>query len=44
MFGVVVEGMDVVDLIELSDTQSIGPYSDVPKTPIVIMSVERVNR
>ena len=44
VFGVVVEGMDVVDLIELSDTQSIGPYSDVPKTPIVIMSVERVNR
>ena len=42
VFGKVIEGMDVVDLIELSDTRSIGPYNDVPETPIVIMSVERV--
>ena len=42
VFGEVIEGMDVVDLIELSDTRSIGPYNDVPETPIVIMSVERV--
>jgi len=44
VFGEVTEGMDVVDLIELTDTHSIGPYSDVPKTPVVIVSVERVGR
>ena len=43
VFGKVIEGMDVVDLIELSDTQSIGPYSDVPKNPVVIISLKRVS-
>ena len=42
VFGKVIEGMAVLDLIELSDTGSIGPYNDVPETPIVILSVERV--
>ena len=44
VFGEVIDGMDVVDLIEMSDTQSVGPFSDVPKTPITIKSIERVVR
>ena len=42
VFGKVVSGMEVVELIELTDTHTIGPYSDVPQTPIVILSVERL--
>lgn len=43
VFGRVVEGMDVVDLIELSETSSVGPYDDVPITPILILSIERID-
>ncbi len=42
VFGKVISGMDVVDLIELSDTGSVGGHDDVPITPILILSVERV--
>jgi len=42
VFGRVVSGMDVVELIELSETGALGPYDDVPTTPVVILSVNRV--
>ena len=38
VFGRVVAGMDVVDQIRLAETTRVGPYSDVPQTPIVIDS------
>lgn len=42
VFGKVVSGMDVVDLIEVAETQSIASFDDVPVDPIVIMSIDRV--
>lgn len=38
VFGRVTEGMDVVDKIEAVETQSQGPYDDVPVQPVVIIS------
>jgi cyclophilin family peptidyl-prolyl cis-trans isomerase len=38
VFGEVVEGMDVVDMIVAVPTQTVGPYDDVPIDPIVILS------
>jgi peptidyl-prolyl cis-trans isomerase A (cyclophilin A) len=40
VFAVVVEGMDVIDKIAMVETTTILPFSDVPKTPIVITSAE----
>lgn len=42
VFGEVVAGMDVVDLIELSETHSVSGFNDVPVTPVVILGIERV--
>ncbi len=42
VFGRVVDGMDVVDGISLVLTQTTGGMDDVPRSPIVIESVERV--
>ena len=42
MFGTVTSGMDVVDLIELTETNTVGEYDDVPVTPIIIRSVQRI--
>ena len=39
VFGKVIEGMDVIDLIESSDTKTVGSYGDVPTTPIIIMDM-----
>lgn len=36
VFGAVTEGMDVVDAIAAVQTQTVGPYGDVPVEPIVI--------
>lgn len=44
VFGKVVEGMDVVDAINAVETESRGAFSDVPKVPITILSMERVSR
>jgi len=41
VFGKVVEGMDVVDKIKATRTQTIGHFSDVPVNAIVIKSVRR---
>ena len=40
VFGKVVEGMDVVRKIEKAPTGTNGPYRDVPKEDILIVSVE----
>lgn len=42
VFGRVVDGMDVVEQIELSDTHIKAGMADVPETPIRIASVSRV--
>ena len=42
VFGRVVEGMDIVDLIEVVDTHSVATFDDVPVNPIVITAVERL--
>jgi len=39
VFGNVTDGMDVVDKIEGVATGTRGPYSDVPNTPIEILSI-----
>mgnify|MGYP003289785462 CR=1 FL=1 len=39
-FGMVVEGIDVVDKIANVKTGSVGWYDDVPKIPVVIEKVE----
>lgn len=40
-FGKVVDGMDVVDVIATVKTGRYGPYSDVPREPVVIESIRR---
>ena len=38
-FGRVIDGMNVVGRISRVTTGSIGPYSDVPTTPVIIKKV-----
>src|SRR5688572_18834087 len=40
VFGKVLSGMDVVDKIVKTPTQTKGPHADVPVTPVVIKSVK----
>src|SRR5688572_14257264 len=40
VFGKVLTGMDVVDKIVKTPTQTKGPHADVPVTPVVIKSVK----
>jgi len=42
VFGQVVEGMDVVDQISAVETGNKGPYSDVPRIPVVISKASRI--
>ncbi len=42
VFGQVLEGMDVVDKIAAVPTGTIGPFENVPRTPVVIRSIRRV--
>ena len=42
VFGRVESGMEIVDLIELSDTHFVEPYDDVPINPIITISMERL--
>lgn len=41
VFGKVIEGMDVVDKIIKSPTKTVGPFQDVPKQDIMILSAYR---
>ncbi|MCV2401350.1 peptidylprolyl isomerase [Marinomonas sp. C2222] len=43
VFGQVVLGMDIVDSIAGVPTANVGPYQNVPKEPVIIKSVVRVN-
>jgi len=43
VFGRVTEGMNVVDEIRFVETGSVPPYSDVPKVPVIIESVEIID-
>jgi len=40
VFGTVSDGMDVVDAIRNVETTAKPPHADVPKTPVIIESVE----
>ena len=39
VFGRVISGMDVVDRIGALQTHDVGPFSDVPVSPVVIQAV-----
>ena len=41
-FGKVIEGLDIVDQIASVKTGRMGWFDDVPKTPVVIESIERI--
>ena len=41
VFGEVTDGMDVVDFISSAPVQKLGPFSDVPVEPIVIVEIAR---
>lgn len=42
VFGHVESGMETLDLIEAVDTKAVGHHQNVPVTPVVIVSVERL--
>lgn len=44
VFGRVNAGMDVVDQIERKETRTVGPFNDLPVTPIVVLAVERLTQ
>lgn len=39
VFGKVIQGQDVVDRIKAVPTGNVGPYQDVPTTPVVIRNI-----
>ena len=43
VFGRVIDGMNVVENIRFVETTSMPPFSDVPKVPVVIESVEIIS-
>lgn len=43
VFGKVTSGLDVVDQIANVQTRTIGPYQNVPTTPVVIEKITRVD-
>lgn len=43
VFGKVTSGMEVVDQIASVPTRTVGPYQNVPSTPVTIEKITRVN-
>lgn len=43
VFGEVITGMDIVDAISAVPTSNVGPFQNVPTTPVVIKGIVRVN-
>jgi len=41
VFAKVTEGLDVVDRIKAVETRTVGPFENVPATPVVINSIRR---
>lgn len=41
VFGKVIEGMEIVDLMASKETTSVGPYRDVPVSQIIIETITR---
>jgi cyclophilin family peptidyl-prolyl cis-trans isomerase len=41
VFGKVIEGMELVDKIAATKTQTVGAFRDVPVEPIIIVSIRR---
>lgn len=41
VFGKLTAGLDVLDKIAAVATGSVGPYDDVPREPVVILSIRR---
>lgn len=44
VFGMVIKGTDTIDKIKKVVTTRVGPYSDVPVTPIVIQSAKVISK
>jgi len=44
VFGKVTAGMDVVDKIKSVKTTNVGPFADVPASPVKILGVTRVQK
>lgn len=44
VFGKVVEGMEIIDQIGAMETGTVGPYRDVPKEPVIIESVKKIEQ
>lgn len=42
VFGKVTKGMDIVDKIAAQSTGNVGPYQNVPHTPVIIQSITRI--
>ncbi|MEZ5567480.1 MAG: peptidylprolyl isomerase [Halioglobus sp.] len=43
VFGEVLLGMDIVDFIATAPTHQVGPMGDVPREPVLIHDIRRVN-
>ena len=43
VFGKIFHGMKIVDLIENQPIHTVGPFQHVPKEPIIIHSIKRLN-
>lgn len=44
VFGKVIEGLEIVDRIQNVPTGTVGPFQDVPKDPVIIISAKRFDQ
>ena len=44
VFGKVIEGLEIVDRIQNVPTGTAGPFQDVPKEPVIIISAKRFDQ